>query len=810
MADLQALRLAFLDASAKASADPGHIPQAWTDARAAYHSALAAEPPLWDDATPALLTPVRLEVRYLPGSGAGTAPLLAIRVIPDDIARYSFEPDLTPAEHAAGHQYWDTVAAPGADADAAWALVLAQLGDARGAWAVELTRRDSAVADPGTRTGTRPATSLLLPDKFTFRCWRDRQLLFEKDGNPIRAGLCLGPDFSQLGADHKPTTAGALAWTDNSRWMVDFDDAVDAGMAVAIPLTGTDLAFDAVTVIGASSCSPAEGTDRLARTLQGHLYTDGLGYPPVGSPTNNTDATRSQWSTHPVLRTPDEVSAAVAAAHPGVGQPGVALADALGMGPEVRPGIAGRRDLLATADATSRNDEDDDDHPARRAHQLMADYQVVLTTPGAAPDPRTWLSTAARASHFTSHVRAEGPLPVLRVGRQPYGVLPVTSLAAWAPSADPELPEDLVTQILLRAAQLDASLGLSPHLSADPDQDQDPVLLGLWQRQPATVAVRAMQSTFSLNLLAAMSAPFDPTPSDPPDPASPPTWPLAAMATTAQGDPAAAEKNGFFPAAVGLSDLCHHNGLYWAVQAYAALRVANRLDHGPRDDPRHGELGPVGSAQRRYLHHHEPAAGPGGHRQRPPGLGRRAAGRRGDGAHLPAGLLGHLGGHRPATQPTQHRIHRRSPGHVRLARRRRTPGPRGAGRRVGLGADPVGPACGHRVGAVRRRAGPLVDRVRHRPQLGAGPGGTHPAGRTAQRLHPGRSPGLPTRTRAARQSPRRCDRPAARRITRCRWPRRPPAVPTPPAPSGWSSTATRCAVTPLPPTPRPPTPRPSS
>ena len=31
-------------------------------------------------------------------------------------------------------------------------------------------------------------------------------------------------------------------------------------------------------------------------------------------------------------------------------------------------------------------------------------------------------------------MRASGPLPALRIGKQPYGVLPVTSLNAWQPA----------------------------------------------------------------------------------------------------------------------------------------------------------------------------------------------------------------------------------------------------------------------------------------------------------------------------------------------------------------------------------------
>ena len=38
--------------------------------------------------------------------------------------------------------------------------------------------------------------------------------------------------------------------------------------------------------------------------------------------------------------------------------------------------------------------------------------------------------------HFIDYVRATGPLPALRIGKQPYGILPVTLLNAWQPPAD--------------------------------------------------------------------------------------------------------------------------------------------------------------------------------------------------------------------------------------------------------------------------------------------------------------------------------------------------------------------------------------
>ena len=47
-------------------------------------------------------------------------------------------------------------------------------------------------------------------------------------------------------------------------------------------------------------------------------------------------------------------------------------------------------------------------------------------------------SIAWAREHFIAHVRAFGPLPTLRVGRQPYGVLPITPLDLWRPRAGEE------------------------------------------------------------------------------------------------------------------------------------------------------------------------------------------------------------------------------------------------------------------------------------------------------------------------------------------------------------------------------------
>ena len=52
--------------------------------------------------------------------------------------------------------------------------------------------------------------------------------------------------------------------------------------------------------------------------------------------------------------------------------------------------------------------------------------------------PLTDEDIAWARNHFINFVRASGPLPALRVGKQPYGVLPVTSLDLWKPAAGQE------------------------------------------------------------------------------------------------------------------------------------------------------------------------------------------------------------------------------------------------------------------------------------------------------------------------------------------------------------------------------------
>jgi hypothetical protein len=98
----------------------------------------------------------------------------------------------------------------------------------------------------------------------------------------------------------------------------------------------------------------------------------------------------------------------------------------------------------------------------------------------AAPD----LERGRRA--FVDHVRAGGPLPALRIGDQPYGFLPATTLDAWVPGDEPLGAGALNVVRNARSTWLAAAAGL-PTADGGPDDllevlRNSPTAASLWAR----------------------------------------------------------------------------------------------------------------------------------------------------------------------------------------------------------------------------------------------------------------------------------------------------------------------------------------
>lgn len=451
-------------------------------------------------AVPVLFLPVNIETRFM--TSAAGAPELWVRIYPDQIAINSHEPELTAQEISDGQAYWDAewrAGKPPASIDlvkAPWRGLAQRYGSPRAAWiALQMTPQnvlsqpttatpDGAAPNPApiyptppTRSAswTKPAITEALPDAWTVATVSGNTTALFR-GGPVTPELAVTLTPPATGfPPGSPVDPGML-------WLVDFDTAVQAGMALKIPLTAQQASdgFDRIFVYGLRSekgsngneNDPAtvSGSDTLAALLEDHHYSDGFSLVPQGAPTNNTADASSFYS----RKDPDfEISFAVERQDPLNSDPaddGNAFAAALGIDPaqlaHVRcsDGFGARngRDMLTAL------------WPATLGYflnQMMAN-----------------VFTPARIETVRQYVIANaiprGPLPAFSVGKTPHGVLPVTSLRRY-PAGTVESPagtvEPKLVEFILRLwPNWLASSASAPHMEDSGDPDAELVgLLGM-------------------------------------------------------------------------------------------------------------------------------------------------------------------------------------------------------------------------------------------------------------------------------------------------------------------------------------------
>jgi hypothetical protein len=323
---------------------------------------------------------------------------------------------------------------------------------------IHLDRRPPAAGEHPT---ARPR---LLPDRFVATGWRDGARVFSVAGAPVledalRVSLDLNADAPADGLD----------------WLSDFATAEQAGMALRVALDQPRL--DRLVVLGVRAGLDAEATAAALADLLG--ARDDVRFVAPGDPTNQLTGTPA---------TSAEPAPVATGSGPGM-QPGaVRLAAALGL-PD--SGVAAWAGTVADEDGVAA---------AMHAALWPATWGYYLAHrlggPGGAGLSAADLERARRA--FVDHVRAAGPLPTLRVGDQPYGVLPVTSLESWASAG--ELLGAGVVDVLrrFRSVWLAAAAGL-PRAEGGPD-----ALLEVLRNSPTTAGVSArpvLGPLYTANLL---------------------------------------------------------------------------------------------------------------------------------------------------------------------------------------------------------------------------------------------------------------------------------------------------------------------
>ena len=262
----------------------------------------------------------------------------------------------------------------------------------------------------------------LLPDRFVFIGYGDTGDPLVQLGSPVLTPLVAGPDPNAPPDQQLKPVDDTLQIPDDMAWMYDFDRAIDVGMGLRVNLTPAlaRSGFRRVIVLGVRlSDSSGVATENFSRLLEHHLRSrNGLEIIPQGTPTNNTekggsgysfrddpDATFDLFFRNSLEYTPES--------DPLKRQDGEWLARLLGLGDDLVqqiPNAGGTDQVEARAMQIAL-------WPGTLGYMMKSLLAPVF------PDEEI----DATRSFYTRYVSGRGPLPVLRIGNQPYGILPATA-----------------------------------------------------------------------------------------------------------------------------------------------------------------------------------------------------------------------------------------------------------------------------------------------------------------------------------------------------------------------------------------------
>jgi hypothetical protein len=419
---------------------------------------------------------------------SGNGNELWVRIYPDQIAINSHEPELTQQEVTDGQSYWNAVWAAGLppstlDAiQAPWRGLASLYGAPRAAWiALQMTPTNQSsqpteatpdgvalnplpnfpIPPPRDSSWQKPAIAAALPDSWTVVLVSGTTISSFRSG-PVTPNLAVG------------LTPGAGAFPPGSpvdaglQWLVDFDQALTAGMALKIPLSSDQHSngFDCLFVYGLRTQGNAA---EFADLIDAHHYTDGFALVPQGSPTNNTtDASSAYSRKDPTF----DISFAVerqGALNTAPSSDGKIFAGLLGLDPQRLAHIqyADGVDQQSSTDALT----------ALWASTLGYFLSQMMSSVFTADQ------IEAARQYVIANACPRGAIPAFRTGQTPYGVLPITSLKRYKPTqtraaAVPSIEAPLVDFIeRLWQVWLNSS-DAAPHMqnTGDPDQQLVAVL----------------------------------------------------------------------------------------------------------------------------------------------------------------------------------------------------------------------------------------------------------------------------------------------------------------------------------------------
>ncbi|HXI22728.1 MAG TPA: hypothetical protein VNG71_02555 [Pyrinomonadaceae bacterium] len=283
-----------------------------------------------------------------------------------------------------------------------------------------------ATAATKRQAWTRPPEAALLPERFVLFADSGPEHV-ELLGGMVKQPLAVGPDPLAEGTEQFSSVSGDLIVPPPLAWMTDFEAALAAGMAFQIDLTARQASggFDRLYVLGVRlTADDVQGRTELEKLIGNQAKSQsGFAIVPQGTPTNNSEAGSSGWSR---VQEADELFE-LSRLGPGQVQfdheatavyekrDGLLLAEALGIDATVLQDIP-NADGMDQAEARAMNAAL---WPATLGYWMDTQMRPAF-------DPETIERTRR---HFINRVTGRGCVPAIRIGTQPYGILPTMAFS---------------------------------------------------------------------------------------------------------------------------------------------------------------------------------------------------------------------------------------------------------------------------------------------------------------------------------------------------------------------------------------------
>jgi len=314
---------------------------------------------------------------------------------------------------------------------------------------------------PDTRpqSWNNPAKTHILPDQLVFILYKGEEKIAEVIGNNIPSALTVGinPADDQT---FDPTSNGDLNVGPELNWMFDFDDAISKGMAVKIPITdeeadpnNPDSGFTRVLVVGIKhTADTTQSKDLVENLFDSHHYVDeGMSFIAPGTPTNNNGDSKSDFN---VFDDNDEKSFATEVngslfnntSNSLNKTDGQLLSEVLGIDSSVFKNIHGSdRKSIRNVEVANTSF-----WAGTLGFYLEEMYDFAGKYAGHIFNLPEDLDTIR--AHFIKFVKSRGALPSLRIGSQPYGILPVSALyyRSWEWSDEDTPFNQLLIDLLIK------------------------------------------------------------------------------------------------------------------------------------------------------------------------------------------------------------------------------------------------------------------------------------------------------------------------------------------------------------------------